>query len=108
GVAPFHLRQLGGSWLLLDDRAADAAPAELERKREPARTGADNKNLGAQLRALPAPVALTRLYRARRFANIPFPPACCPGPPMADLDLVLEELVTANRILAHEGVVDGF
>src|ERR1051326_5051675 len=27
---------------------------------------------------------------------------------MADLDLVLEELVTANRILAHEGVVDGF
>lgn len=27
---------------------------------------------------------------------------------MADLDLLLEELVTANRILAHEGVVDGF
>ena len=27
---------------------------------------------------------------------------------MTDLDLVLEELVTANRILAHEGVVDGF
>src|ERR1700745_916188 len=26
---------------------------------------------------------------------------------MAALDLVLEELVTANRILAHEGVVDG-
>jgi ribulose-5-phosphate 4-epimerase/fuculose-1-phosphate aldolase len=27
---------------------------------------------------------------------------------MADLDVLLEELVTANRILAHEGVVDGF
>jgi HCOMODA/2-hydroxy-3-carboxy-muconic semialdehyde decarboxylase len=27
---------------------------------------------------------------------------------MADLDLLMEELVTANRILAHEGVVDGF
>jgi len=27
---------------------------------------------------------------------------------MADIDLLKEELVTANRILAHEGVVDGF
>ena len=27
---------------------------------------------------------------------------------MAKLDLLLDELVTANRILAHEGVVDGF
>src|SRR5229473_99659 len=28
--------------------------------------------------------------------------------PMAPLDLLMEEIVTANRILAHEGVVDGF
>jgi ribulose-5-phosphate 4-epimerase/fuculose-1-phosphate aldolase len=27
---------------------------------------------------------------------------------MAPLDLLMEEIVTANRILAHEGVVDGF
>src|SRR5215472_16778411 len=28
--------------------------------------------------------------------------------PMSKLDFILEELVTANRILAHEGVVDSF
>src|ERR1700749_1041693 len=30
------------------------------------------------------------------------------GPSMKELDFLLEELVTANRILAREGVVDSF
>src|SRR5437660_12045908 len=48
-----------------------------------------------------------RIRRAREIRPLAFPNPS-EDPRMAKLDLLLDELVTANRILAHEGVVDGF
>ena len=49
-VAALHLRQALRRVLALDQRAAHAAPAEIEREGEPDRSGADDQNLGVHAR----------------------------------------------------------
>src|SRR6266849_5529199 len=46
GIAPLHLGKKLRRFLLLDERAAHAAQPEIDRKGQPDRARADDKNLG--------------------------------------------------------------